>query len=143
MSSGYEPRAILSTVVWRIEGTAIRVTALDRYATASDEERSYGDLALTRVIIADTHLAERDLDGAAAAQAPLRELNQYERVAQLPTAMARTHRLVTTIAGTGLATSLLGDLTPPRRRGSGSARALPPPSARSSSPAGFSTTASR
>lgn len=95
--------------------------ALDRYATAPEEERSYGDLALTRVIIADTHLAERDLDGAAAALAPLRKLNQHERIAQLPTAMARTHRLVTTIAGTGLATSLLGDLTPPRRIGSGSA----------------------
>ncbi|WP_253891487.1 hypothetical protein [Actinokineospora diospyrosa] len=96
--------------------------ALDRYAAASTEQRSYGDMALTRVIIADTHLAQRDLDGAAAALAPLRTLNQHERIAQLPTAITRTHRLITTIAGTGLASSFLGDLMPPRRIGADSAR---------------------
>ncbi|WP_026421708.1 hypothetical protein [Actinokineospora inagensis] len=95
--------------------------ALDRYAAAPGQEHSYGDLALTRVIIADTHLGERDLDGAEAALAPLRLLDPRERIAQLPTAVARTHRMIAKITDTERATSLLGDLSPTRPTGIGSA----------------------
>ncbi|WP_053719471.1 helix-turn-helix transcriptional regulator [Saccharothrix sp. NRRL B-16348] len=84
--------------------------ALTAYAAAPEQERSYGDVALTRIVLAHSHLRDRDFDAAAAALAPLRHLPFGERIAQLPPAVRRTRRLISDVGGVQRARELLGDL---------------------------------
>ncbi|GAA3464333.1 hypothetical protein ACFFSW_17710 [Saccharothrix longispora] len=84
--------------------------ALAAYSTAPEQERSYGDIALARVVLAHSHLLDRDLDAAATALQPLRRLPPGERIAQLPSAVHRTHGLLTAVAGARHAHELLDDL---------------------------------
>jgi transcriptional regulator with XRE-family HTH domain len=84
--------------------------ALTAYAAAPAQEHSYGDIALTRVVLAHGHLLDRELDTATAILAPLKQLSPEERIAQLPPAIRRTHRLLSGIDGAQRARELLGDL---------------------------------
>ncbi|MGM1064084.1 hypothetical protein [Saccharothrix sp. Mg75] len=84
--------------------------ALTAYAGAPEQERSYGDVALARVVLAHSHLLDRDLDAASAALQPLRRLQPGERIAQLPLAVHRTRGLLTAVAGARRAHELLDDL---------------------------------
>ncbi|GAA1309663.1 hypothetical protein GCM10009634_74890 [Saccharothrix xinjiangensis] len=92
--------------------------ALTAYAAAPEHEQSYGDIALTRVTLAHSHLLDRDLDTAAAALEPLRHLPPEQRIAQLPPAIRRTHRMIARLDSTRRARELLADLlhAPPAAR---------------------------
>lgn len=85
-------------------------TALAAYAAAPEQERSYGDVALARIVLTHSHLLDRDLDAAATALQPLRRLRPAERIAQLPSAVHRTRGLLTAVAGARRAHELLDDL---------------------------------
>jgi hypothetical protein len=84
--------------------------ALAAYAAAPEQERSYGDVALARVVLAHSHLLDRDLDAAARALQPLRRLRPGERIAQLPSAVHRTRGLLTAVAGARRTHELLDGL---------------------------------
>jgi len=68
--------------------------AIAAYESGPTHERSYGDEALARLDLVNARVAVGDLDGAAAAAAPLLALPAEQRIEQLSVATHRTQALL-------------------------------------------------
>jgi hypothetical protein len=71
------------------------LAAIEMYETGPPEDRSYGDEALARVDVATARLAQDDLDGAAAALAPVLALPGEQRIRQICDGLTRFSRQLT------------------------------------------------
>lgn len=87
--------------------------AITMYENGPAEQRSYGDEALAHLDIVNARLSTRDLDGAAAALAPVLALPGNHRIRQLGTALKRTRTLLNTpqLARNSVCQDLLNQLS--------------------------------